>query len=72
MRKSTKKIRTSSIASRFETRGRHCGLYVGVDLHRDVMQIEVHPRGSDMLWNDAFPADPPTVREILGVFRGRV
>jgi len=47
MRKTTKRIRTSSIASRFESLGRHRGLFVGIDLHRDVMQIEVQTRGAD-------------------------
>jgi len=72
MCETTRKIGTFSIASRFESLGRHRGLYVGVDPHRDVMQIEVQTRGGGVLLNDAFPADPPTVREILGVLRGRV
>ncbi len=72
MSKATKQARMSTIGSRLDVLEGHTDLYAGIDLHRDVMQIEVQTEEGTVLFNGAFSTDIGGVREVLKVFQGRV
>lgn len=70
-KRSRTKVETA-ITKRLAVVKRHRRLYVGVDLHKSVMQVEIQNTAGVALLNEAFATDPRTSREVLEQLSGHV